>query len=181
MSSKQLSDDDEIMQLFVDESLEALQRVEKMLLEAEQGQPRANMVDTMFRDMHTIKGTSALLGFDKTAALAHAAEDLMSKLRDHSIEAKRHHFARMVEVVDALRQLIEHARDHKTEGELDFSTLVSQLRGDLEAGNAPSAAPAAEAAAAPAPAPRHPSRRTDTRSAHTHRNPSHRPHPPGIE
>jgi two-component system chemotaxis sensor kinase CheA len=151
MSSKQLSDDDEIMQLFVDESLEALQRVEKMLLEAEQGQPRANMVDTMFRDMHTIKGTSALLGFEKTAALAHAAEDLMSKLRDHSIEAKRHHFARMVEVVDALRQLIEQARDHKTEGDLDFSALVGKLRGDLEAGNAPSAEPAAEAPAAPTP------------------------------
>ena len=166
MSSNQLCEDDEVMQLFVDESLEALQRVEKMLLEAEQGQPRANMVDTMFRDMHTIKGTSALLSFDKTASLAHAAEDLMSKLRDRSIEAKRHHFARMVEVVDALRHLIEHARDHRSEGDLDFAGLVAKLREDLELGNAagadakaaPQAAKPAQAAAPPpkpvaAPAP----------------------------
>ena len=54
--SKQLHEDDEIKQLFVDESIEALQRVEKLLLEAEQGKARGNMVDTMFRDMHTIKG-----------------------------------------------------------------------------------------------------------------------------
>lgn len=171
--SKQLHEDDEIMQLFVDESLEALQRVEKMLLEAEQGQARPNTIDTMFRDMHTIKGTSALLGFEKTASLAHAAEDLMSKLRDKSIEPRKHHFARMVEVVDALRRLIEQARDHGNEGTLDFEALVSSLREDLELGNnregeavvladpataRPSAppAPAASAptlAAAPPPAP----------------------------
>lgn len=153
VSSNQLSDDDEVMQLFVDESLEALQRVEKMLLEAEQGHPPPSMVDVMFRDMHTIKGTSALLGFDKTASLAHAAEDLMSKLRDKSIEAKRHHFARMVEVVDALRQLIEYTRDQKSEGTFDFSGLVAKLRSDLAAGNNPPEAAPEAAAAKPAPQP----------------------------
>jgi two-component system chemotaxis sensor kinase CheA len=168
--SKELHEDDEIMELFVDESLEALQRVEKMLLDAEQGNARANVIDTMFRDMHTIKGTSALLGFEKTAALAHAAEDLMAKLRDRSIEPRRHHFARMVEVVDALRQLVELARDQRNEGTLDFGALVEQLREDLEIGNErpgeavvladPSAPPrpsAPPAAAAPNPLPPPPS------------------------
>lgn len=153
MSSKQLNEDDEIRQLFVDESLEALQRVEKILLEAEQGQPRANMVDTMFRDMHTIKGTSALLGFEKTASLAHAAEDLMSKLRDHSIEAKRHHFARMVEVVDALRQFVESTRDTGGEGDSDAAPLVAKLRHDLEQGNAAGGEPVATQSAAKPSAP----------------------------
>jgi two-component system, chemotaxis family, sensor kinase CheA len=159
--SKQLHEDDEIRQLFVDESLEALQRVEKLLLEAEQGKARGNMVDTMFRDMHTIKGTSALLGFEKTASLAHAAEDLMSKLRDRSIEAKKPHFARMVEVVDLLRQLIEQTRDTCNEGPLEVGPLVTRLRADLEAGNALEGevvalgtvpAPSAPVASAPRPA-----------------------------
>ena len=151
--SKQLHEDDEIKQLFVDESIEALQRVEKLLLEAEQGKARGNMVDTMFRDMHTIKGTSALLGFEKTASLAHAAEDLMAKLRDRSIEAKKPHLARMVEVVDFLRQLIEHTRDNSTEGPLDVGALVAGLRADLEAGNS---LPGELVALGPVPAPARP-------------------------
>ncbi len=148
------NEDDEIKQLFVDESLEALQRVEQLLLEAENGQARANMVDTMFRDMHTIKGTSALLAYEKTASLAHAAEDLMSRLRDKSITARKDHFQHMVQVVDALRQLVENTRDHNTEGALDFSTLVATLRHDLELGDtAPAEAAPAARPSPPASAP----------------------------
>lgn len=108
-----LSDDEEIKQLFIDESLEALQRCERLLLDAEEGRHRADLLDVLFRDFHTIKGTSALLGYDKVASVGHAAEDLMSKLRDKSIEARPHHFARMVDVVDTLRAMIENTRDQK--------------------------------------------------------------------
>jgi two-component system chemotaxis sensor kinase CheA len=138
-----LSDDEEIKQLFIDESLEALQRCERLLLDAEEGRPRADLLDVLFRDFHTIKGTSALLGYDKIASVGHAAEDLMSKLRDKSIEARPHHFARMVDVVDTLRAMIENTRDQNSEGSTDVSTLVKLLRDDLERGNEapPEAAP----------------------------------------
>jgi two-component system chemotaxis sensor kinase CheA len=151
-----LSDDDEIKQLFIDESLEALQRCERLLLDAEEGHARADLVDVLFRDFHTIKGTSALLGYDRIASLGHAAEDLMSRLRDKSIDAKPHHFARMVDVVDTLRALIESTRDANDEGSTDVGPLVKLLREDLERGNEPppASAPIAPAvAAAPAPVP----------------------------
>jgi chemotaxis protein histidine kinase CheA len=61
-----LSDDDEIKQLFIDESLEALQRSERLLLDAEEGNRRADLLDVLFRDFHTIKGTSALLAYEKS-------------------------------------------------------------------------------------------------------------------
>jgi two-component system chemotaxis sensor kinase CheA len=155
--SQDLSDDPEIKQLFVDESLEALQRVERLLLDAEDGHARADMLDVMFRDMHTIKGTAALLGYDKTASLAHAAEDLMSKLRDKSMIAQPVHFARMVDVVDTLRTLIEATRDQNSEGDLDVGPLVQQLRKDLEGGDAPAPAPVVAAPMPSAPPPPVPS------------------------
>ncbi|MFO0597243.1 MAG: hybrid sensor histidine kinase/response regulator [Myxococcaceae bacterium] len=130
-----LSQDDEIKQMFVDESLEALQRVERLLLDAEEGHPRADMVDVMFRDMHTIKGTAALLGFERTASLAHAAEDLMSRLRDKSVKARPAHFALMVKVVDGLRQYVEATRDQNSEGALDSTALVEELHRYTEQGD----------------------------------------------
>lgn len=148
-----LSDDDEIKQLFIDESLEGLQRSERLLLDAEEGRTRPDLVDVLFRDFHTIKGTSALLGYDRIASLGHAAEDLMSRLRDKSIDARPHHFARMVEVIDTLRMMIESIRDANTEGTAEVEPLVKLLREDLERGNdAPAEAPAPKATA-PAPAP----------------------------
>ncbi|MFZ5445336.1 MAG: Hpt domain-containing protein, partial [Myxococcota bacterium] len=155
--SDNLSEDAEVKQLFVDESLEALQRVEELLLAAEQGRAPANMVDVMFRDMHTIKGTAGLLGYEKTASLAHAAEDLMSLLRDKTMKARQAHWALMVEVVDGLRQFVESTRDLNTEGALDCSRIVAELRRYAELGDAapeptPAAPPAAAAAPAPAPA-----------------------------
>jgi two-component system, chemotaxis family, sensor kinase CheA len=145
-----LSDDEEIKQLFIDESLEALQRCERLLLDAEEGRRRADLLDVLFRDFHTIKGTSALLGYDKIASVGHAAEDLMSKLRDKSIEARPYHFARMVDVVDTLRAMIENTRDQNSEGATDVSVLVKLLREDLERGNEP---PAEAAPMPPVPSP----------------------------
>jgi len=148
-----LSDDDEIRQLFIDESLEGLQRSERLLLDAEEGRTRPDLVDVLFRDFHTIKGTSALLGYDRIASLGHAAEDLMSRLRDKSIDARPHHFARMVEVIDTLRVMIESIRDTNSEGTAEVEPLVKLLREDLERGNdAPAeAAPPAPSIQTPAP------------------------------
>ena len=85
---------------------------------------RPDLVDVLFRDFHTIKGTSALLGYDRIASLGHAAEDLMSRLRDKSIDARPHHFARMVEVIDTLRVMIESIRDANTEGNAEVEPLA---------------------------------------------------------
>ena len=148
-----LSDDDEIRQLFIDESLEGLQRSERLLLDAEEGRTRPDLVDVLFRDFHTIKGTSALLGYDRIASLGHAAEDLMSRLRDKSIDARPHHFARMVEVIDTLRMMIESIRDANSEGTAEVEPLVKLLREDLERGNDAPAEAAPPAPSIPTPAP----------------------------
>ncbi|MDX2008851.1 MAG: chemotaxis protein CheW, partial [Myxococcaceae bacterium] len=93
----------------------------------------------------------ALLGYDRIASLGHAAEDLMAKLRDKSIDARPHHFARMVEVIDTLRVMIESIRDANSEGSADVEPLVKLLREDLERGNQPPAEAAAPSTPTPAP------------------------------
>jgi two-component system chemotaxis sensor kinase CheA len=153
-----LSQDDEVKQLFVDESMEALQRVEQILLDAEEGRRRPDMLDVMFRDMHTIKGTAALLAYEKTTSLAHAAEDLMSALRDKTMQAQPKHFAIMVKVVDSLRKYVESVRDQNTEGTLDSSEMIDELKyftetGDADLEPAAVAAPPAPASAPSAPQP----------------------------
>ncbi len=75
--------DPEILGIFIEESAEALGRCESLLLEAESGGDlSADKMATMFRDFHTLKGTASFLAMPNITRLAHAAEDLMARLRD---------------------------------------------------------------------------------------------------
>jgi two-component system chemotaxis sensor kinase CheA len=141
--------DKEILELFIEESLEQLQRVEKLLLDAEEGEGAPDLLDTLFRTVHTVKGTSGFLALPKIGALSHAAEDLLSVLREDPSKARPAHFARLVGVVDVLRRLIERVRETEDEGPLDIEALAGRLRADAAALEA--AAPAS-AASAPPPA-----------------------------
>ncbi len=72
--------DPETVELFIEESLEGLMRVERLLLAAERGQPNPDMMTVLFRDFHTIKGTSGFLDLKRILRLSHRAEDLLSPL-----------------------------------------------------------------------------------------------------
>ncbi len=120
--------DPETVALFVEESLEGLQRVERMLLAAEKGHPPAEIVSTLFRELHTIKGTSGFLNLMRIQALSHAAEDLLAAFRDKTVEARPAHYTVLVEVGDTLKRMINQVRRTNDEGEKDVGPLVARLR-----------------------------------------------------
>ncbi len=130
-ANQQIERDPETLMMFVEESLEALTRVEGLLLDAERGAAAPTIMDVLFRDMHTIKGTSGFLAFDRITALSHAAEDLLSLLRDGELPATPAHFAMLLLVVDALGTMITSARDTGDEGTGDHAGLAARLRAAL--------------------------------------------------
>lgn len=132
--------DPETVEMFVAESLEALGRAEQLLLAGERGQTSAESLATLFRDVHTLKGTSAFLGYSRTLALAHAGEDLLARLRSGALPAGPGQFALLLELNDALRRMVERIRDGGEELELDVEPLVARLRSQ---GEVPTPAPVA--------------------------------------
>jgi two-component system chemotaxis sensor kinase CheA len=140
--------DPETLEIFIDESLEALQRDERLLLAAEGGDPHPDLMGVLFRDIHTIKGTSGFLSVDRVLALSHCAEDMLSKLRDGSLAPTPMIYARLLSVCDALRTMICSVRDTDDEGDLDVEPLIAEIRADLQGG-----APAAPQLRLPSQAP----------------------------
>jgi len=124
--------DPETLEIFIEESMEALQRDERMLIAAEEGHAAPDLMDVLFRDIHTIKGTSGFLYVDRVLALSHIAEDMLSKLRDGSLKPTPKLYARLLTVCDALRQMICSVRDHGHEGDYDVAPLIAQIRSDLQ-------------------------------------------------
>ncbi len=66
---------------FFEESFEALDSMEAALLKLDLGAPDAELINTIFRVAHSIKGGSATFGFTEIASFTHSLETLLDELR----------------------------------------------------------------------------------------------------
>lgn len=73
---------DDLLREFIEETNESLDVVDVELVKFEQEPNNAQILDNIFRLVHTIKGTCGFLGLPRLESLAHAAETLMGKFRD---------------------------------------------------------------------------------------------------
>jgi len=76
---------DDLIQEFLVESNENLDRVDRELVKLESDPSSATLLASIFRGVHSIKGACGFLGFNKLQTLAHAGENLLSKLRDGTL------------------------------------------------------------------------------------------------
>lgn len=76
----------ELLDVFIGESRENLESASQELIEIQASGPSSDKVDKIFRDLHTIKGSSDLFDIKPLTRLAHAAEDLLDSVRAKDIE-----------------------------------------------------------------------------------------------
>jgi two-component system chemotaxis sensor kinase CheA len=75
--------DESMLDVFIYENQQLLESLENVLLEGEKEKKLTqNQINEVFRVMHTIKGASSMMGFDKMALLSHAIEDLFAQIRE---------------------------------------------------------------------------------------------------
>jgi two-component system, chemotaxis family, sensor kinase CheA len=141
---------------FFDESFEALDTMEASLLKLNLGAPEPELINTIFRVAHSIKGGSATFGFKPVAEFTHTCETLLDELRGNRMQVTRHITDLLLKSVDVMRDMLR-AVQHKTQVD---AQRVADLQFDLELAilqkNAPVAEPApvaVEAVAEAAPQP----------------------------
>ncbi len=71
----------EIVDSFIIESKEILEKLDLNLIELENKPNDSNLLNDVFRSFHTIKGTSGFLGLDRLTQVTHRCEDILNKLR----------------------------------------------------------------------------------------------------
>jgi len=134
---------------FFAECLEGLEAMEAALLELDGGASGGDLVDTIFRAAHSIKGGAATFGFADIAAFTHVAESLLSEVRDGHRAADPELIELMLQVVDCLRGMIERTRAHQPVANADSEALRVEL---LRLAGAAAGPAAAAVPTAPAPA-----------------------------
>jgi len=70
-----------LLAVFREETAERLDRVVEVLLAVEAGEAPEDAVDSLFRDLHSVKGNAGMVGFEDARRVAHAMEDLLQDAR----------------------------------------------------------------------------------------------------
>jgi two-component system, chemotaxis family, sensor kinase CheA len=144
-------EDDEILQGFIEESLEHLADIENDLLAIEEtgADIDVELVNKVFRAAHSIKGGAGFMGLTVIQDLAHAAENVLGLIRSGKLIPQPDIINVLLLAADELQHLIEDVGNSNT---VDISSHTAALNTIYEGGEAPAAAPKAERAAAPSTA-----------------------------
>lgn len=134
---------DEIVQEFLVESHENLDQLDRDLVALEREPDSRDLLGSIFRTIHTIKGTSGFLAFGKLESVTHVGENLLARLRDGKMSMSPQTTDVLLAMVDTVRDLLSVIERSGTEGDLDVSAVVARITDVLE-GREP--APVAEAA-----------------------------------
>ena len=117
---------EEIVTEFVTEAEETLDKIDPMFVELETKGYDKDLLNEIFRGMHTLKGAAGFLGFQPVVDVAHRAESIMKRLRDGEVALTREFIDVILKSVDALRLLIFHIK-LKDGVEEDHSNLLKAL------------------------------------------------------
>ena len=96
---------DEIVAEFLVESYENLDQLDQDLLALEQDPGSRDLLASVFRTIHTIKGTSGFLAFHRLEKITHIGENLLSRLRDGHIALTEERASALLRMVTSTPEL----------------------------------------------------------------------------
>lgn len=100
-----------LLQVFFEEAAERLADYEQALVCLEKSPQDVELLNRIFRDAHTLKSNSAMLGFHAISRFTHTLEDLLDRLRAGALAADRAVVNVLLGSADILHFLLRHARE----------------------------------------------------------------------
>jgi two-component system chemotaxis sensor kinase CheA len=142
-------DDQDVIREFLIESNENLARLDQEMVQLEKRPQDPQLLASIFRTIHTIKGTCGFLGFATLGAVTHLAENILSQLRDGKRQLTPELVTLILEAVDVVKTVLVAIETTGDEGPGAYEPLRKRLEAACSQTNAQTAnaAPAAEPSA----------------------------------
>jgi two-component system chemotaxis sensor kinase CheA len=119
--------DEEIVLAFLEESRENLDQLDRDLVVLESTPSDPALLAQVFRTIHTIKGTCGFLGFHRLETLTHAGENLLGALRSGDLVLDAGITTTLLDLVDAVRRILDLIEVTGAEAEDDHAAVVAAL------------------------------------------------------
>jgi two-component system chemotaxis sensor kinase CheA len=126
VNDNDLAQDPELVREFLVESEELLESVDEGMVALEAAPNDSELLNRIFRALHTIKGTSGFLGFDPVIRVSHRAEDVLNALRRGELKLSRRIIDVLLQARDQLGRMLGDIRNNAL-GEYALEPLLSEL------------------------------------------------------
>ena len=128
--------DNSLLEDFADETREHLEELEGCLLQLEADPTNSELLNTIFRSMHTIKGASEYLGFERIARLSHRLENLLDSFREGVLLADKVAVDVLIDARDRISELVSQVEASGQEN-LEIDDLLDRVEAITSGESAP--------------------------------------------
>ncbi len=133
---------DDLLREFLTETAESMGQIDVELVQLEQNPNNPQLLSSIFRLVHTIKGTCGFLGLPRLEKVAHAAENVLGKFRDGELLVSPHAVSLILRSMDAIKYLLGELEATEKEPDGTDAALIADLNAMSE--GAAGATPAIE-------------------------------------
>ncbi len=142
----------EILNDFLTETTEMIDGLDQKFVELETQPDNKDLLNEIFRAMHSMKGSAGFLGFNHLVDITHRAESILNKLRQGEMAVVPEIITVILETVDTVKLIMTEIRTTGTDIKIPVESM-SQKLDDILAGKFAAEAPAAAPPVPPTPAP----------------------------
>ncbi|MBI4001038.1 MAG: Hpt domain-containing protein, partial [Nitrospira defluvii] len=135
----------EILNDFLTESNEMLEVLDQRFVTLESDPNNTDLLNEIFRAMHSMKGSAGFLGFNHLVDVAHRGENILNKLRQGEMAVSPAIISIILETVDVIKAIMADIRESGTDSHVATEAIAATLD-DIINGKTNTATPAAAAA-----------------------------------
>ncbi|MDD4505404.1 MAG: chemotaxis protein CheW [Sulfurospirillaceae bacterium] len=124
-----MEDIQEILEDFLVEAFELIEQIDQNLVELENNPNDLELLNSIFRVAHTIKGSSSFLNFDVLTHLTHHMEDVLNKARRNELKLTPEVMDVVLESIDIMKALLHAIRDNGNDTSIgiDITDICTRL------------------------------------------------------
>lgn len=117
-----------LYQEFLVESFENLNKVNQELSQLEKDPHNSDIINSIYRTVHTLKGSAGFLGFNQLQQLAHSIENVLDLIRNKTLPFHSSLMDTLLESFDLCGQFLKNIEKNQTEGDLFILEIIHQLQ-----------------------------------------------------
>ncbi|MDP3935688.1 MAG: chemotaxis protein CheA [Alphaproteobacteria bacterium] len=123
---------DDLLNEFLIETSESLSKLDLELVELEHNPENPEILNSIFRTMHTIKGTCGFVGLPRLEKLAHASESVLVKVRDKQLTINEDVISVILESIDGVKDIVTKISETGGEPDGNDNDVIEKLQQVLD-------------------------------------------------
>ena len=117
---------------FIEESLEHLKHIEEDIIQIEQGQADEELINSVFRAVHSVKGGSSFLGLKNIEKLSHKMEDIFNLVRNGKLTLTSSISTKILNSIDKLKEMLD---DSSSSDTFDIASNIKDMEDVISSNN----------------------------------------------